>query len=254
MLDDARAQSNTLADTAHRPWPLPDRPWLMGQTWHRLLFAHWRVPVEDIRAHVPRPLAVDTFDGNAWIGVTPFVVTGLRLRTSPPPPLVSSFPELNVRTYVTYGERPGIWFFSLDAGSAAAVLGARAAYRLPYFRARMSADRSGDEVDYTSDRLSKRGAPAAFRARYRPTGAVFRAEPGSLEWFLAERYCLYTVAGGHRLDRAEIHHPQWPLQPAEADIAENTMAAPLGIELSGEPLLHLADRQDVVIWRRRPVC
>ncbi len=240
-------QHSTLDVTEHRPWPLPDAGrWLMGQTWDDLLFAHWAVPLESVQAHVPPALPVDTFDGTAWVGVTPFRVGGLRLRGTLPPPVVSTFPELNVRTYVTIDGKPGIWFFSLDADSRLAVEAARRTYRLPYFHARMTAQRAPDGVRYRSERRSRAERPARFAARYGPAGETFTAEHGTLEHFLTERYCLYTVYG-RDVYRAEIHHPPWPLQPAEAAIDENTMPPP-GLDLGGEPLFHFAVRQDVVVW------
>jgi uncharacterized protein YqjF (DUF2071 family) len=240
-------QSGSLGETEHRPWPLPAaNRWLMGQTWDDLLFMHWSVPVEAIRRHVPAELALDTHDGRAWLGITPFRVTGLRLRGTPPPPFFSSFLELNVRTYVTLEGKGGIWFFSLDAASRLAVEGARRGYRLPYFHARMRAEREGDSISYSSQRLTSGERPAHFSARYEPVGERVMAEEGTLEHFLTERYCLYTVDDG-RTYRAEIHHRPWPLQPASAFVDENTMAPP-GIPLEGQPLLHYAARQDVVIW------
>ncbi len=221
----------------------------MGQTWKDLLFAHWPVPPEAMKPYVPPEVSLDVFDGHAWLGITPFQVTGLRLIATPPIPALSTFLELNVRTYVTAGGKPGILFFSLDAASALAVRAARRSYRLPYFRARMSAERAGRQVDYSSERMRSAAGRFAFKGRYRPTGEVFQASDGSLEYFLAERYCLYTVDDG-RLFRGEIHHPPWALQGAEAEIAVNTMAPP-GIETRGEPLLHFARRQDVVIWSLR---
>src|SRR5579884_820399 len=109
-LDAALRQARSMEDLAHRPWPVPARGWRMGQTWEELLFAHWRVPVDVVRAHVPPELDVDTHDGTAWIGLTPFRLTGLRGRGMLPLPTVSQFLELNVRTYVSHeGEKPGIW-------------------------------------------------------------------------------------------------------------------------------------------------
>jgi len=241
-------QASVETENAHRPWPLPDEPWVMGQTWDELLFAHWRVGAEGVARLVPQGLEVEQFDGSAWIGVTPFVVTGLRLRGTVPLPRVSTFPELNVRTYVTADDKPGIWFFSLDAGSRIAVEGARRVYKLPYFHARMSARRDGARIDYSSDRLD--GSGKSFLGSYGPTGAVFEAERGSLEWFLTERYCLYAVDRG-RLHRAEIQHPPWPLQPAELELERNTMA-PDRITLDRLPLCHFARRQNVLIWPLRP--
>jgi len=143
VANEVPSQRAGLAETAHRPWPLPARPWLMGQTWYSLLFAHWAVTPEALRPLIPQPLELDLRDGQAWLGVTPFVVGGLRLRGTPPLPWLSRFPELNVRTYVDYGSHPGIYFFSLDAARLAAVAAARRAYRLPYFHAAMSARHQG---------------------------------------------------------------------------------------------------------------
>jgi uncharacterized protein YqjF (DUF2071 family) len=241
-LDAAARQSRSLEQLGHRPWPPPPRGWVMGQTWDDLLFAHWRVPVEAVREHVPAELEIEEHDGSAWLGITPFRVTGLRARGLLPLPYLSSFLEANVRTYVRAEEKPGIWFFSLDASTRFAVEAARRTYKLPYFHARMSATKRGEWIDYESARIDEAGR--VLSGSYRPDGATFNAEPGSLEWFLAERYCLYT-RDENTLYRAEIHHELWDLQPAEAEI-ELASVAPL--ELPGDALCHFARRQDVVIW------
>jgi len=213
----------------------------MAQTWLDLLFAHWPVPPETLRPLLPDALAVDTYEGMAWIGITPFV-TSVRPRGLP---TLQRFNELNVRTYTTVDGRPGIWFFSLDAGSAPAVLGARLFYRLPYFRATMAVERDATSVRYRSERDR-----ACWEATYAPTGPPARAAPGTLDHFLTERYCLYTTGFGTIL-RADIEHPPWPLQAATASIARNTMAP---VELPArEPLLHFARRQDVLIWAPTPL-
>jgi uncharacterized protein YqjF (DUF2071 family) len=240
FLSAAARQARVLDETAHRPWPVPDEPWVQAQTWEDLLFAHWRVDADELRRLLPENVPLDTFDGDAWLGITPFRLTNLRLRGMPPLPWLSSFPELNVRTYVTLEDKPGIWFFTLDAANPLAVEAAKRTYRLPYHRARMSAERHGLFVQYESAR-----AGAAFSGRYRGQGDFFHAEPGTLEHFLAERYCLYTADGG-RVYRADIHHPPWPLQGAEATIDLNTMA-PLALP-ADEPHLLFSARQDVVIW------
>jgi uncharacterized protein len=250
VADEIPGQRATLRELEQRPWPLPERPWLMGQTWFDLLFAHWPVEPDLLAPLIPEPLALDTREGLAWVGVTPFVIGGLRSQGTPPLPWLSRFPEINVRTYVTYGGRPGIWFFSLDAARQAAVAAARRGYRLPYFHARMRAERSGDEVRYESQRLH--GPRAEFRATYGPAGPRLPVEDGALERWLAERYCLYVVDGRGRALRGDIHHPPWPLQPAQADIEVNTMADELGLELAGEPLLHFSARQDTLIWKLAP--
>jgi uncharacterized protein len=238
-------QASTLEETKHRPWPVPDRPWVMGQTWDDLLFVHYRVPLETLRTHLPDGLEVQEHSGSGWVGVTPFVVTGLRARGLPAFPFVSSFRELNVRTYVTRDAKPGIWFFSLDASSQLAVEAARRLYRLPYFRAEIAVRRRGGEILYDCSRDEGR----AFSAVYHPEGEVFEAEAGSLEQFLTERYCLYAEHAGE-LFRAEIHHRPWPLQTAKARIDLNTMPP---FKLPGEiPLTHYSARQDAVIWSLEP--
>ncbi len=226
----------------------------MAQSWHDLLFAHWPVPVEHLRPALPSFLPLDTFAGRAWVGVIPFRMTGVRLRGIPPVPWLSAFPELNVRTYVTAGGKPGVFFFSLDAGNAVAVTVARRWFRLPYYRARMSVTPDQGGIRYTSQRVHRGAAPAAFSARYAPVGPVFRASAGSLDRWLTERYCLYTTGPAGRLYRAEIHHAPWPLQRAAAAVLRSTMTGPLGIALpDAEPLLHFARRLDVVVWAPRPV-
>jgi uncharacterized protein YqjF (DUF2071 family) len=220
----------------------------MKQQWHDLLFAHWRVPVEALRPVVHPAIPIDEFDGSAWIGVTPFKVEGFRPRWLPPPPAISSFLECNVRTYATIGGKPGIWFFSLDAESRLAVRGARRFWRLPYFLAEMEA---GER--YSTRRASADGPPAELEIEYAPAGGVFEAQPGTLDHFLTERYCLYTVDDAGRVMRGDIDHPPWPLQPAEARVHRNTMGDQIGVDLAGEPLLHFAARQDVIFWPIRPV-
>jgi len=237
---DAAAQARSLEETAHRPWPVKQEPWLMGQTWQNLLFAHWRVPHDELRSHVPDALELEQHDGSSWIGLTPFRVAGLRIRGVPPLPLLSSFLELNCRTYVRRGDRPGIWFFSLDASSRLAVEAARRSYRLPYRHARIGVrDRRFTAKPY--------GLQASFQARYAGVGDTFQAQPGTLEHFLAERYCLYADDGRAR---ADIHHPPWPLQRADATVEQYGIAP---VPLDGEPICHFARRQDVVIWGSEPV-
>ena len=245
----ARRQAGTLGETGHRPWPLPDRPWVMGQTWERLLFAHWAVDPALLAAVVPAEVPLDVVDGRAWVGVTPFEVKGLRIRGSAPPPVLSSFPEINVRTYVTVDGQPGIHFFSLDTSSRLGVETARRAYRLPYFKARQRFD---DDGAFASRRVHRDGPPADFLATYRPLGEPAPAASGSLDHFLTERYCLYTLDEQRGVHRGEIHHRPWPIQAADADIELNTMGEQIGIDLSETPLLHYAHRQDVVFWPLQP--
>src|SRR5579863_500724 len=179
-----------LTATAHRPWPLPSGPWVMTQTWHDLLFAHWPLPAAVVRPLIPAPLTLETFDGQCWVGVIPFRMSGIRRCGLPALPGLSRFPELNVRTYVTHGGKSGVYFFSLDAANLPAVWAARAFYHLPYFYAAMNSRAIGGTIQYSSRR---RGAPAEFRGRYRPIAEVRLRERGSFEHWLTERYCLYTT-------------------------------------------------------------
>jgi uncharacterized protein YqjF (DUF2071 family) len=237
--------ADILQQSSHRPWPLPAGPWIMAQTWHDLLFAHWPVEPDTLRELVPPELPLDTYAGRAWVAVAPFHMSGIRARGLPPLPGLSRFPELNVRTYVTLKGKPGVFFFSLDVTSRAAVWAARTFYHLPYYPARMQVQLSGDKVDYCSQRL---GHPAELRIVYWPTCTVRLRAPGIIEHWLTERYCLYTVAHGG-VYRADIHHVQWPLQDAAAHIENNTMASTAGIALPGTvPLLHFAKRLEVLIW------
>jgi uncharacterized protein YqjF (DUF2071 family) len=226
----------------------------MHMEWHDLLFAHWPFRADAVRPLVPSPLVLDTFDGWAWLGVVPFMMRGTRPRGFPGLPWISAFLELNVRTYVTAGGKPGVWFFSLDAANPLAVRVARLTFRLPYYDAHMRYRRVDDGVEYASERTHPLVPPACFAAHYRPTGPVFRSTPGSLDHWLTERYCLYAADRHGHAWRGEIHHLPWPLQPAEAGIEENTMTAPIRLALPEQsPLLHFARRLDVMAWAPVPV-
>ena len=161
-----------LNDAAHRPWPMPGSPWIMTQTWHDLLFAHWPVDANALRDRVPPGFEIDTFDGQAWIAVVPFHMTNVAPRGVPALPWVSAFPELNVRTYVRVNGRPGVYFFSLDAANPVAVGVARTLAHLPYFTASMQAEQKEGWISYRSRRSSAKGAPVEFSARYRPVSLV----------------------------------------------------------------------------------
>ena len=241
--------SPALQDVSHRPWPLPTGPWVMAQSWHDLLFAHWPVDIAALRPLLPPRLQVDTFGSRAWLAVVPFRMTGVRLSGTPAMPWLSVFPELNVRTYVTDGKKPGVWFFSLDAGNSLAVGIARVWFNLPYFRARMICEEKDSWIHYQSERTHRETPSALLEGRYRPVGQVFLPQPGTLEHFLTERYCLYTTDARGRMIRGEIHHPPWQLQVAEAEFTRNTMAEGAGATLPAEnPLVHFARRQDVAVW------
>ena len=242
--------------TSYRPWPVPRGPWVMAQVWHDLLFAHWPVPVALLRPRVPPALPIDTYDGEAWVGVIPFWMSGVRPRLVPPFPWLSTFPELNVRTYVTLDGKPGVYFFSLDAGNPVAVATARIVAHLAYFNAEMSVAHEGETINYRSRRTHAGAPPAELVASYRPTAPQAHAEPGSLGDWLTTRYCLYSADRQGQIYRVEIDHAPWPLQSADADLQVNTMASAAGITLPAQPpLLHYARRMSMRTWwpQRLPV-
>src|ERR671920_883834 len=215
----------------------PGRP-VMYQNWGSLPFLHWPLPAEALRPLIPKPLALDTFDGAAWIGITPFTMWGMRAAFLPPIPVLSEPHELNVRTYVHLDGVPGIWFFSLDASNAIAALGARLTFHLPYFNARMSLEQRERTIYFTSKRTHPQAAPAEFEAVWTVGKRLPRCGPGSLEFFLTERYCLYS-ARGDTLYRAQIFHRPWPLHGAHLASFHSTMIEAQGLPSPmGDPLLH----------------
>jgi uncharacterized protein YqjF (DUF2071 family) len=234
----------SLLELDHRPWPLPRRRWTWRQSWRDLAFLHWPIAAEKLRPLVPQSLAIQEFDGSAWVGVVPFRMTGVMRRPLPDLPWVSEFPELNVRVYVERDGKPGVWFLSLDAANPVAVWAARRFFYLPYHLASMSLVEHAGAIRYRSRR-----AGAEFAATYRPTSDVFRAAPGTLAHWLTERYCLYARAPDGSLWRNEVHHSAWPLQAAAVERLESTMLAAHGLDATGPaPLIHFARRLDVVVW------
>lgn len=228
----------------------PGRP-IMYQSWGKLLFMHWPVPAEAIRPLIPEPLGIDTFDGSAWIGITPFTMWDVRPVLTPPLPVLSRSHELNVRTYVHLDGVPGVWFFSLDANNPLAALGARLAFHLPYFTARMSLEQRDRTIYFTSGRTRLHAAPAEFEAAWTVGDKLAQPEPGSLNFFLIERYCLYS-ARGDSLYRARIFHSPWPLCRAHLLSCRSTMLETQGLPSpKGEPLLHQQDEPlRVRVWPR----
>ena len=240
--------------TEHRPYPLPEGTWALGMSWRDLLFMHWPVRADSLRPLVPPALKLDTFDGSAWLGVVPFRMTGVRPRFVPPVPPLSNFPEINLRTYVTAGGKPGIWFFSLDAHNHVAVRLARATFHLPYFDAQMSWRPSNGGILYRSVRTHRGAPPAEFAARYGPSGDPFESGPGTVENFLTERYCLYAADGRGNVRRGDVHHHLWPLQPAEVEVEKLAMTEQIGVTLpETAPLLHFSRRLDVLAWPPRRI-
>jgi uncharacterized protein YqjF (DUF2071 family) len=222
---------------------------MLTQTWRDLCFLHWPVEPAALRPFVPDGLALETAEGSAWLGAAAFVMEDTRVLGAPLPFGIGDLPELNLRTYVRAGGRPGVWFHSLDAGAWTAVRVGRRGWRLPYHRARMRVERRDGRIHFESHRAERHSAPVAFRGTYAPVGPPTPPRRGTLEHFLTERYCLYAVDRRGRPLRTEIHHAPWPLQPARARVERNTLAEPLGIALPAQPTLaHYARRLAVRIW------
>ena len=222
--------------------------------WLDLLFMHWRIDSDALQRLMPEGLEIDTFDGSAWIGIVPFRMTGVAPRFSPNIPFMSSFPELNVRTYVTCNGKPGVWFFCLEATNPIAVRVARKFFHLPYMDASIKLtncrkENTGQWIGYRSDRTHRDELPATLQVDYRPIGECFHAQPGSLEAFLTSRYCLYSADSKNQIFRGEIDHAPWELREAQAIVKENTMTDWLGIQLPDDPpILHFSKLAKVIAW------
>jgi uncharacterized protein YqjF (DUF2071 family) len=205
----------------------PDAPVVMHQNWHHLLFLHWEIRPEELQRLVPADLTIDTFEGNAYVGLVPFTLTGVRPILTPPLPWISNFHEINVRTYVhNRGRDPGIWFFS-------------------------STDQAIPTIAFSAHRNDPRGdMPANAAIRYRAMeGAINQAHPGTLEHFLVERYILYTIDDNHRLHRARVHHQPYPLQRAEVLEMDETLIWAAGIRRADtHPLRHYASEVNVKVY------
>ena len=249
-----------LQTTAHRPYPLPSGLWRLRQRWRDLLFCHWPIPPAAIQNLLPSSLEVDTFAGSAWAGVIPFWMDHVRTRTigdhAASFPTTSTFPELNLRTYVRsrVSGLHGVFFFSLDCASPLAVLGARTLFHLPYFPARMRRTPRGEATFYRSQRVFPTRPPANYEAIYGPipgSQPLAQSRPGTLEHFLTERYCLFTPFAGRMLV-GHIHHLPWTLRPAQADLRINQIPAAHGVTLpETPPVLHFSRELQVILWGLR---
>jgi uncharacterized protein YqjF (DUF2071 family) len=228
----------------------------MSQKWRDLLFIHWSVPPEAVRPLVPPELALDLFEGKAFLGLVPFTMTGVRPVFVPPVIGLSSFHETNLRTYVRVGDRdPGVWFFSLDAANSTAVWLARTFFHLPYYRARMFRERepagsSGQSsaIIYAGVRRWPAPLPASYAMRARPVGTTQPAQPGTLEHFLVERYFLYTM-WRERLYQGRVYHTAYPLQTAEIFSVDETLSLAAGFPKPDTvPLVHFSPGVDVEVF------
>lgn len=239
----------SLLETAHRPWEKPKHPYVMYMEWKNLLFAHWAVKPAQLEPLIPKGLTLETFDGFAWLGVVPFQMRSTSPRKWLTVPPISNFDELNVRTYVTDGKKRGVWFFSLDCNNPLAVRAARIGFHLPYMDAKMQVSSRGEVTSYSSRRTHKNEPSALLECQYQASGQVFQSQVGSLEHWLTERYCLYSANRAGQIFRGEIHHQQWQLQPASAELKVNTMAEGFGVSLNAAPdFLHFSAHIEVQAW------
>lgn len=224
----------------------PDTRPLMYQSWGKLLFIHWRISVAALRPFIPERLTIDTFDDTAWMAITPFTLWGLRPVFLPAIPGISNFHEINCRTYVDLDDQPGVWFFSLDANSWLNTVAARLFYCLPYYYANIHLDQHGNTIDYRVKRTADK--PASFRGTWTIGEDMPESDPGTLEFFLTERYCLYTE---HKAEifRCRIHHRPWPLQRASLHDHETDLFAGNGLPLpTGSPVVFAGGPVDVEVW------
>lgn len=229
----------------------PSVPAVGQQRWSDLLFLHWQVAADAVQATLPPGLFVDTFEGTAYLGIVPFFMKRIRPAWLPPLPWVSWFLELNVRTYVhDRAGRPGVWFYSLDCNQPLAVLVARRFFHLPYFHAKMRATSRAGAIQYLSQRRGK-PTPSSF-AWHAPSGDPWEAAPGSLEFFLVERYALFSADPSGALHCGRVHHPPYRISQAVAPEFSVEPARQAEFELAGPPLSALCARAvDVSIYGLR---
>ena len=239
ILDAVARQARVVRDASNRPRPLPDSDWALAETRRDMLLAHWPVALDDLARLLPPDLPVDTFDGEVWLGLIACRLEGIRARGLPPLPGLSSGPQLEVATYVTLDDQPGLWFFSVERPRTLLVEVAKRSHRLPAYKARVSLERVDEEIRFEAERDG-----GLFRARYGPLGESRPIRPGTLESFLVDRFALYTADGG-RLYRAELHRSPSRLQQADAAVEVATIGP---VPLQGAPLCLFAAVEDVLVW------
>lgn len=233
-----------MAEGAKHGCPPPKRPWLGRQSWQQLLLAHWAVPAAQVQALLPATITVDTSGGSAWVSVVAYRMAHVRLRGMPEA-LSSQFPQLNLRTYVTVNGRPGIYFFSLDAGSLLAVKTGGWVTGLPYHWAQMCMTTDGDTTQFSSRRGS--GGPAV-NLRYSAGRPL--TDPTPLDRWLTERYVFYASRADGRVSMGAVCHGPWPLATGTVSFTQNTLGEAFGLDLSGAPdHVQCSTGVDVLFWR-----
>lgn len=236
-----------LQQQEHRPFPPSARPWFSRQLWENLLFYNFPVDAKALQATLPKGMTVDCYEGNGWISIVPFQLSmGLRGLPSSFWPL--TFNELNVRTYVRVNDKPGIYFYSLDANDWFSVTMARLLFKLNYFNANIGMEIS-EFISIDAQRTHQGMPNSLFKAEYTPIGNVFYAQEGSLEEWLTSRWNFFCPSGNNTFIRGDIHHEAWPLQPAKVDFYENQLITDHGLpEAINKPTMYFAKRVHVLAW------
>jgi uncharacterized protein len=223
---------------------------VMEQNWNRILFLHWPVEAGLVRSLVPAELEIDTFDDSAWISITPFNLSGLRLYPMPPIPGISAFEELNVRTYVHYRGKPGLYFLSLDASKLLPALSARIFYQLPYYSADIDFTEVSGEYRFKSTRTLSPGT--GFQAAWRRGVRLRAPDTESLAFFLVERYCFFTAHAG-QVSLTRAYHAPWILEEAVLEDYQSTMIQAAGLPEPARPsLAHFSEGVNVQLWPPLP--
>lgn len=242
----------SLTKTKHRPWPLPSGAWRWRQSWNDLLFVHYQCPKEKLHDLVPKSLTIQEFEGICWIGIIPLKMQKVMMRPLPDLPGISNFLELNVRIYVEYKGKPGVYFLSLDATNPLAVWFGKNLFHLPYRHADMEFKKENNNNFFHSRRKEGKDQ-SEFSLSYSSNSEIFEAKLGSLEYFLTERYCFYTQTSGG-LFRGNNHHYPWTLQKARSQILSNSILRNFDIQIPNtEPHLLYSKGVDVVLWNLEKV-
>lgn len=237
---------------AHRPGALPSRPWRWSQGWRDLLFCHWAVPLQALRSHVPPSLEIDVMEGTAWVSIVAFQMCNVRPRWLPPLPPVSNFLELNLRTYVRFHDRPGVYFLSIHANKRLAVRVARWFSPLPYTYARMERSQADETFRFQCRSVDRQGE-FVLAANYTPRSEVFAARRDSLSEWLLERYCLYVGGPSEGLISNEVHHAPWTIQEVALEISSVTLGRTFGLDLSPTPdRAHFSSGVQALAWSFEP--
>ncbi|MEL4025318.1 DUF2071 domain-containing protein [Lysinibacillus endophyticus] len=227
-----------------RKLQLPKIPWIMKQTWENSLFIHYPVRKEVLEPLIPCELALDTYDGVGWVSIVPYYIRDLRGKGLPPIPGTSEFPGYNLRTYIKGKDKPGIYFFYLGAGNFLAPKLARPFFRLPYMQENLKMWKGVDGIRFEGEQLS---------CHYVHKKKPFNPKKGSLEEWLLERYCFYTLNKG-KIFQCNIVHPSWVIYEANAEFHENSLLSKYKIDpLMYKPILHFSKRAEVKIWPLVPV-